>query len=87
MITLDIENNGDWRNIVLPAIKDNKMADVFAPKSEYNIWSDIFVNAGEDLKSYLNISWEASRTVITRFLPRRKLNSLDFQSGSNSIFL
>jgi hypothetical protein len=34
---LGIENRGDRRNIVLPAIKDNKIAVVFAPNSEYNI--------------------------------------------------
>jgi len=37
MITFDIENSGELPNIVLPAIKDNKIAVVFAPKSEYNI--------------------------------------------------
>lgn len=84
---LEIENRGDLLNIVLPAIKENKMAAVFAPNSEYNIWSDIFVKAAEDLKSYRNISWEASNIVITCFLPRSKLKSLDFQSGSNSIIL
>ncbi len=34
---LEIEYRGDLLNIVLPAIKENKMAAVFAPNSEYNI--------------------------------------------------
>jgi hypothetical protein len=34
---LEIESSGDWRNKALPAIKENKMAAVFAPNSEYNI--------------------------------------------------